>query len=77
MMTPILAMFLAYRLGGKPAIPAALIGGYFINDGTMMAKYSYINIPSDLAGQASAGFLGGLVVGILVGYMVRLSRVIK
>lgn len=77
MMVPILAMFLAYRIGGKAAMPAALIGGFFINDGALMAKFSLIDLPDKLGGSASAGFLGGLVVGIMVGYLVKYMRWIK
>lgn len=71
MMVPILSMFLAYRIGGKPAMPAALIGGFFINDGAIMGKFSIIDLPKDVVGNASAGYLGGLAVGIFVGYIVK------
>ncbi len=77
MMVPIFSMFLAFKIGGKPAMPAALIGGYFINDGALMGKFSLIDLPKQVAGSASAGFLGGIVVGILVGYLVKLMQWIK
>ncbi|WP_338983889.1 fructose-specific PTS transporter subunit EIIC [Spiroplasma endosymbiont of Othius punctulatus] len=77
MMVPMLSMFLAFKLGGKPAMPAALIGGYFINDGALMSKFTLIDLPGELNGQVSAGFLGGLAVGIIVGYLVRGMRYIK
>lgn len=70
-MVPILSMVLALKIGGKPAAPAGLVGGFFINDGSLMGKYSIIDLPSGISGSASAGFLGGLVVGIFVGYLVR------
>ncbi|CAM9112660.1 PTS fructose transporter subunit IIABC [Mycoplasma todarodis] len=77
LMVPILAMFLAYKIGGKAAMPAALIGGFFINDGQLMGKYTLISLPQGIGGSASAGFLGGLVVGIGVGYLVRMMQWIK
>ena len=77
LMVPIFAMFLAFKIGGKPAMPAALIGGFFINDGTLMAKFSVFNLPKGLDSSASAGFLGALAVGLIVGYMVRLMQWIK
>ena len=77
LMVPMFAMFLAFKIGGKPAIPAALIGGYFINDGALMGKFSIFDLPKDISSSASAGFLGGLAVGLIVGYMVRLMQWIK
>ncbi len=68
LMVPILSMFLAKAIGGKPAMAAGLIGGFFINDGVMMGKFSPVPLPTDI-GSASGGFLGGLLVGFIVGYM--------
>lgn len=77
LMVPILAMFLAYKIGGKAAMPAALIGGYFINDGALMGKFSLFDMPKAIGGNASAGFLGGLLVGIIAGYIVHYMKWIK
>ena len=77
LMVPIFAMFLAFKIGGKPAMPASLIGGFFINDGSLMGKYSLFDLPKTMGGAASAGFLGGLLVGIFVGYLVKAMQWIK
>lgn len=76
LMVPILSMMLALKIGGKSAAPAGLVGGFFINSGDLMAKFSLISLPKEIT-SASAGFLGGLVVGIFAGYLVRWMQWIK
>ncbi|MGL4951581.1 MAG: PTS fructose transporter subunit IIC [Mycoplasma sp.] len=72
LMGPILAMFLANAIGGKSAMPAGLLGGFFITDSSYMSSYSPIPLPPGIsADAANAGFLGALVVGFVAGYLVE------
>lgn len=68
---PIFAMFLANAIGGKPAIPAGLIGGFVISDSNIMSKFSPVPIPVGMdPSAANAGFLGGMAVGFAAGFIV-------
>ncbi len=59
LMIPILAGYIAYAIAGRAALAPAMIGAMIAND------------PTILHTQAGTGFLGALLVGILVGYIVR------
>jgi len=58
MMVPVLAGYIAYAISGKPALAPAMILGFAVNN----------PIGSE---QLSTGFIGAMVMGILVGYFVK------
>lgn len=58
MMVPALGGYVAYSLGGKPALAPGFILGHLAN--------------TNISGtEIKAGFVGALIMGILVGYMVK------
>lgn len=70
LMGPILAMFLAYAIAGKPGMAAGLIGGYFITDSNAMSSFSPVPLPPGISSSAAnAGFLGALIIGFVAGYI--------
>lgn len=70
LMGPILAMFLANAIGGKSAMAAGILGGYFITDSNAMSNFSPVPLPPGISGDAAnAGFLGALVIGFVAGYI--------
>lgn len=64
MMIPMLAGYIAYSLAGKPGLAPGMIAGYIANN----------PIGKD---NVSTGFLGAMVVGILVGYVVKWMKTWK
>lgn len=62
LMLPVLAGYIAYSIAGKPGLVAGMIGGWLSG---------HLSIPWDPASkEASAGFLGALVAGLIAGYIV-------
>lgn len=59
LMIPILAGYIAYAIGDRPALAPGLIIGWIANN------------PSFYNGEAPAGFLGAIIGGLLVGYFVK------
>lgn len=59
LMIPILAGYIAYAIGDRPAIAPGMIGGWIANDG------SFYNAT------AGTGFIGAIIAGFAVGYLVR------
>lgn len=58
MMVPALGGYVAYSLGGKPALAPGFILGHLAN--------------TNIGGtEIKAGFVGALIMGILIGYMVK------
>lgn len=63
-MIPVFAAGIAYSISGVMAIAPALFGGYIIND------------PSLLDTESGAGFIGAIIIGFGVGYIVKyLNRI--
>ncbi len=80
LMLPIFGMYLAYAIAGRSAMPAALIGTYLINDSTTLKLFLPHFISEYFKNQGSvaangfspqAGFLGAIVIGFFVGYLVQ------
>ena len=65
LMVPILAGYIAYAIGDRPALAPGMIGGWIANDG------SFYNAES------GTGFLGALVAGLLVGYFIKYMKKIN
>lgn len=59
LMIPILAGYIAYSIGDRPALAPGLIIGWIANDGSFYGS------------EASSGFLGAIVGALLVGYFVK------
>jgi PTS system fructose-specific IIC component len=62
LMIPIFAAGVARAIGDKPAVAPAFIAGYIIND------------PAFLKTETGAGFIGAILVGFGVGYLVKLLK---
>ncbi|MFB2864573.1 fructose-specific PTS transporter subunit EIIC [Aeromonas sp. MdU4] len=59
LMIPILAGYIAYAIGDRPALAPGLIGGWIANNGSFYGA------------EAGTGFIGAIIAGLLVGYLVR------
>lgn len=59
LMIPILAGYIAYAIGDRPALAPGLIGGWIANNGSFYGA------------EAGTGFIGAIIAGLLVGYFVR------
>ncbi|MDD2842694.1 MAG: PTS fructose transporter subunit IIC, partial [Tolumonas sp.] len=56
---PVLAGYIAYAIGDRPALAPGFIGGWIAKDGSFYGA------------TAGTGFIGAIVAGLLVGYFVR------
>ncbi len=65
LMIPVLAGYIAYSLGDRPALAPGLIIGWIANNGSFYGS------------EASTGFIGAIIGGIMVGYFVRYFARIK
>lgn len=65
LMIPVMAGYIAYSLGDRPALAPGLIIGWIANDGSFYGS------------DASTGFIGAIIGGIMVGYFVRYFARIK
>lgn len=65
LMIPILAGYIAFAIGDRPALAPGMIGGWIANNG------SFYNA------DAGTGFIGAIVSGIIVGYFVLYIRKIN
>ncbi|WP_447777980.1 PTS fructose transporter subunit IIABC [Aeromonas veronii] len=59
LMIPILAGYIAYAIGDRPALAPGFIGGWIANNGSFYGA------------NAGTGFIGAIIAGLLVGYLVR------
>ncbi|WP_305455351.1 PTS fructose transporter subunit IIABC [Photobacterium leiognathi] len=59
LMIPILAGYIAFAIGDRPALATSFIGGWIANNGSFYDA------------SAGTGFIGAIVAGLLVGYFVR------
>lgn len=62
LMVPILAGFIAYAIGDRPALAPGMIGGWIANDGSFYGADS------------GTGFLGAIIAGLLVGYFIKYMK---
>ncbi len=65
LMIPVLAGYIAYSLGDRPALAPGLIIGWVANNGSFYGS------------EASTGFIGAIIGGIMVGYFVRYFARVK
>ncbi|MBY7909308.1 fructose-specific PTS transporter subunit EIIC [Vibrio fluvialis] len=59
LMIPILAGYIAYAIADRPALTPGLIGGWIANNGSFYGA------------DAGTGFIGAIIAGLLVGYLVK------
>ncbi|WP_421283254.1 PTS fructose transporter subunit IIABC [Aeromonas veronii] len=59
LMIPILAGYIAYAIGDRPALAPGFIGGWIANNGSFYGA------------DAGTGFIGAIIAGLLVGYLVH------
>ena len=64
-MVPVMGGWIAQSIGGKPALAPAFICSYLANS------------PNILGTPTSAGFLGAVLIGLLVGYFAKAMKAIK
>jgi fructose-specific phosphotransferase system IIC component len=60
---PVLAGYISYAIAGRPGLVAGFVGGYLAG-----------HIPIGDGKEASAGFLGALVIGLAAGWIVELIK---
>ncbi|SHO55872.1 PTS fructose transporter subunit IIABC [Vibrio quintilis] len=59
LMIPILAGYIAYAIGDRPALAPGFVGGWIANNGSFYGA------------EAGTGFIGAIIAGLLVGYFIR------
>ena len=59
LMIPILAGFIAYAIGDRAALAPGMIGGWIANNGSFYGA------------KAGTGFIGAIIAGFIVGYLVK------
>ncbi len=67
MMIPVLAAYIAYSLGGKPALAPGFVLGYLANNPVTTADGASV----------STGFLGAMLLGVCAGYFVKWTKTWK
>lgn len=71
LLLPILSMYIAYSIAGKPGLVAGAVSGWLCND--LNAGAALVN---DSGKAIPIGFLGALVSGLLAGYIVAAIKLI-
>lgn len=74
LMLPVLAMYIAYSIAGKPALVAGALGGFLCND--LNGRFAGAYLVDAARDEIPVGFLGALVAGLLAGYVVALLKMI-
>ncbi|MCR1899106.1 fructose-specific PTS transporter subunit EIIC [Irregularibacter muris] len=59
LMIPILAGYIAYAIGDRAALAPGMVGGWIANNGSFYGA------------EAGTGFIGAIVAGLIVGYLVK------
>lgn len=59
LMIPVLAGYIAYAIGDRPALAPGFIGGWIANTGSFYGA------------SAGCGFIGAIIAGLLVGYFIK------
>ena len=65
LMIPILAGFIAYAIGDRSALAPGMIGGWIANNGSFYGA------------KTGTGFIGAIIAGLIVGYLVKWIRTWK
>ena len=59
LMIPVLAGYIAFAIGDRPALAPGFIGGWIANNGSFYGA------------EAGTGFIGAIIAGLLVGYFIK------
>lgn len=70
LMPAVLAGYIAYAMGGKPALVSGMVGGW-------LATHLGVTTVSGVEKAVSAGFLGAMVAGLIAGYIVMGLKLLK
>lgn len=68
LLLPVLAGYIAYGMAGKPGLAGGFVGGY------LAGHIATGNVVNGVPQEASAGFLGAILAGLIVGYVVNLMK---
>ena len=77
LMPAVLAGYIAYAAAGKPGLVPGMVGGWLathLGVYVVTATHAVVNTPSEGTREASAGFLGAIVAGLLAGYVVNVVK---
>jgi PTS system fructose-specific IIC component len=74
LLLPILSMYIAYSIAGKPGLVAGAVGGYLCND--LNGPVAGAQLVDASRGAIPVGFLGALISGLLAGYVVNLIKAV-
>jgi len=80
LLLPVLAGYIAFGMAGRPGLVPGFVGGYLaahiplpaVTDANQ-ALFTAAHLPADVK-EASAGFLGALVIGLIAGLVVNLIK---
>ncbi|MCI0676100.1 MAG: PTS fructose transporter subunit IIC [Phycisphaerales bacterium] len=72
LLLPILSMYIAYSVAGRPGLVAGAIGGVLCNDLNGLFAGAHLVDPD--RGAIPLGFLGALLSGLFAGYIVELIK---
>lgn len=79
LLLPVLAGFIAFAIAGRPGLVPGFVGGYLaahipiVITPQTQALFDAAHLPEGTK-EASAGFLGALVVGLIAGWIVNLIK---
>lgn len=65
LMIPVLGAYIAFSISDKPALAPAFLGSYLVGNEKLLGT------------AANGGFLGAIIVGLLVGYFVKVLKEVK
>ena len=69
LLLPILSMYIAYSIAGKPGLVAGAVGGWLCND--LNGLFAGAHLVDASREEIPVGFLGALISGVLAGYVVH------
>lgn len=73
MMLPVMSMFIAYSIAGRPGLVSGFIGGMAAKTGKFSLVYFIFtatdNPEAETIANSSSGFLGAIVAGFIAGYL--------
>lgn len=68
-MLPVLAGYIAMSIADRPAFMPGFLGGYLASTGTVYSPETVDGVTTYFTAASPSGFLGALVAGFMVGYM--------
>ena len=72
------ALLIALKIGGKPAMPGALLGSFFLNNPNFLGTaWNHPASSLNIQGNIFTGLIWAIIIGIIVGHLCRMMRYIK